>query len=289
MRRLRRRLVVLLVAMLAGCATKEPRAPLLHVKADSEETARGVARAVESAGVPVKLVAVKNLKPAEIPEWVNAEEGGWVLFGKAKDREAAEKALDAWYAELRAASPSPPPEPEAFRLGTRHSLAPDEVTAIQAELERRRVLDQAVRTDPRRRDRMATVDADNTAYLRRIVADIGWIDAERFGPAAAGAAFLLVQHSGDLPLMSAALPEIEKRVRPGSADAQSFALLYDRTQLMRGGKQRYGTQVREMETGELVVSRLEDPDRVDERRAALGLMPLRQYLGGFGGDVRIER
>ena len=57
------------------------------------------------------------------------------------------------------------------------------------------------------------VDADNTAWLREQMRELGWIDASRFGPDASFAAFLIVQHSQDLPLMLAALPEIEADVR----------------------------------------------------------------------------
>ena len=59
--------------------------------------------------------------------------------------------------------------------------------------------------------------------------------------------------------------------------------------LMSGGKQRYGSQVRQKEDGTLVVWKLEDPDRVDELRKRIGLPPLREYLAAFGEKVTIER
>jgi len=194
---------------------------------------------------------------------------------------------DAWIDELRERAPPPPPGPLAF--GSRREVGAEERSTIRSELARRREIDQAVRKDARRRAEMGEVDADNTAYLKNVVTDVGWIDVERFGRPAADAAFLLVQHSGDLPLMLAALPEIEKDVRAGALDGQNYALLYDRTQLMTGGKQRYGSQVSQNDAGELVVARLEAPDRVDEFRAKLGLMPLREYLALFGDEVKIER
>ena len=58
---------------------------------------------------------------------------------------------------------------------------------------------------------------------------------------------------------------------------------------MTGGKQRYGSQVRENEDGEVVVYKLEDPDGVDARRKELGMRPLREYLALFGREVKIER
>jgi hypothetical protein len=281
-------LIALPVVLLAACGTEEPSVPLLHMNADSLETVREAAQAIERAGVPVKVVAIGDMAKDEIPEWLSSVAEGWVLLGKAEDRQRAEQALEAWYEELRTRSKPPPPAIEPLVLGARAPAA-DEVDAIRAELARRRALDQEVRRDARRHGEMEAVDADNTAYLRKLVTDVGWIDAARFGRPAADAAFLVVQHSSDLPLMLAALPAIEKDVRAGGADAQNYALLYDRTQLVTGGKQRFGTQVQEMEGGELVVRRLEDPDRVDEFRESLGLGPLRTYLAGFGREVRIER
>jgi len=281
--------IALLLALLHGCAAAEPLVPLLHLRTDSEQTAREAVEALETAGIATKLAAVRDLGTDEIPDWVNAEEGGWLLLGKTEDRERAEKALAAWFAELRKNAPSPTAAPEPLALGARRALDEKDVAEIQGELARRRTVDQAVRRDRSRHEEMAGVDADNTAYLKGVVTDIGWIDVERFGQPAANAAFLLVQHSSDLPLMLAALPEIEKDVRAGKADAQNYALLYDRTQLMSGGKQRYGSQIRENDDGDLVVFKLEDPDRVDARRKELGLTPLEDYLALFGRAVKIER
>lgn len=294
--------LVLLVLLLHGCAGEETEpvapdaarerregwTPLLHMRADSEETARETAQALEKAGIPTELVALEDLEPAEIPEWVDAEDG-WMLFCRPGDRERAGKALEAWWDERRKNAPPPPPRIVPLTLGTRREVAADEVDKIRDELGRRRTVDQAVRRDRSRHPEMAEVDADNTAYIKEVVKDVGWIDVARFGQGAADAAFLLVQHSGDLPLMLAALPEIEKDVRAGKAHGQNFALLYDRTQLMSGGKQRYGTQVTENEDGKLVVRKLEDPDHVDARRKELGMRPLRAYLALFGDDVKIER
>lgn len=280
---MRAALAALLLAALGGCGKEDAAVPLLHMRADSPETVEEAARAVERAGVTVKVVAISDLAPDAIPDWLASEKEGWVLVGKAGDRKRAEDALAAWWRESEARS-LPPLEPVV--PGTR-APAPDEVETIRRELARRRAVDQAVRTDPGRRSGMADVDADNTRYLRGVVADVGWIDAGRFGQPAADAAFLLVQHSGDLALMLAVLPGIERDVRAGAVNGQNYALLYDRTQLMSGGNQRYGTQVR-AEDGASVVPRLEDPDGVDERRRALGLGPLREYLRRFGPDVRIE-
>jgi hypothetical protein len=130
----------------------------------------------------------------------------------------------------------------------------------------------------RRSTRAIAVDADNTARLRELVRDVGWIDVDRFGPEASDAAFLIVQHSGNLALMLAALPRIELDVRRKLLDAQAYALLYDRVQVMLGEKQRFGTQLGHAADGSYVVMPLEDRARVDDFRREIGLFPLKQYL-----------
>jgi hypothetical protein len=194
---------------------------------------------------------------------------GGVLSVKAKDHSESYKKLSAVPAEL---------DFSPLKLGTPKPLAEAKTKEIQDELARRIVEDQAVRTDPARRGDMATVDADNTKYLRSLVVDQGWIDAKRFGRRTATNAFLIVQHSGDLRLMQGALPEIEKDMKAGIGDPQDYALLYDRLKLNLGERQRYGSQIGQNAKGEAVVLPLEDKSRVEEFRKAIGLFPLSQYL-----------
>jgi hypothetical protein len=168
------------------------------------------------------------------------------------------------------------------------SVAAERVAEVTRDLRRRRDEDQAVRTDPARSKDAERVDADSTAYLRRLVAEIGWIDAKRFGTEAADAAFLIVQHSGDLALMQAALPEIEREVREKVLDAQNFALLHDRLALDLGREQRYGTQLASSLFGRLYVLPIEDRENVEATRRALGLSPLSAYLAGMAADLGKE-
>lgn len=161
------------------------------------------------------------------------------------------------------------------------------VAALQEEIARRLVEDQAVRTggvpDPAR---MLAVDEDNTAWLIEQVEEIGWIDGARFGAAAAKAAFLIVQHSGDLGLMSTALPAIESDVQAGHAEGQDYALLYDRLEMNLGRPQLYGSQLGGDGEGNLLLMPLARPEEVAELRAGVGLPPLEVYLAYFEGKDR---
>jgi hypothetical protein len=190
---------------------------------------------------------------------------------------------------------SVPPELELkpLVLGAPGPLPPERVKEIQDELDLRGKKDQEVRQgliefpnggrEVSALEAMRKVDTDNTGWLKKTVAAVGWTDAARFGPEAAQSAFLIVQHSGDLPLMMAALPEIEKDVKAKRVDAQDYALLFDRSRIFLGDKQRYGTQLMPGPGGTMRILPLEDRARVEELRKEIGLFPLSQYVKMQGG------
>ena len=126
--------------------------------------------------------------------------------------------------------------------------------------------------------RVQAVDTDNTVFLIRHLARHGWVDETRYGPEATQAAALLVLHSADLRLQKTTLPWVRADVQPGRRNGQSYALLHDRLQLRLGFRQRYGSQLASTDVGDAVLLPLEDPEHVDERRRALGMQPLAEYL-----------
>jgi hypothetical protein len=124
----------------------------------------------------------------------------------------------------------------------------------------------------------------NTELIKNLVTKVGWIDAGRFGYAAAKAAVLIVQHGRDLPLALAALPEVRRDVEGGRLEGEIYAILYDRLQLALGEKQRYGSQIGTDDHGAPVVLPVDDPTRVEELRKSMGMVPLTQYLRLFGAE-----
>lgn len=134
---------------------------------------------------------------------------------------------------------------------------------------------------------LASRGTANTEYLRGLLAEVGWIDVARFDYGTSMAAFLLVQHTWDLPLMMSVLPRLKEDVDAGRMDGAAYALLFDRVQLMLGNRQRYGSQIYRNEAGEVIVLPLEDPEHVDARREALGRMipaTLKEYVKLLGGS-----
>ncbi len=184
--------------------------------------------------------------------------------------------------------------PDAVRLdpmplGSTASLAPERVSAIQVDLADRLRKDQeAIKSKTLKQEEVDGVVAENIRHLRSLVQEVGWIDTARFGSKTSYAAVILAKHGGDLRLLLAALPFIERDFKKAGDDAQAFAIVYDAVQLDLGRKQRFGTQIRGVGDGKPFVVPLEDPGHVDELRKEIGLPPLAEYLSVAGKVLQME-
>ena len=172
-------------------------------------------------------------------------------------------------------------DPRPLGLPDASALPEERVAAIRKELAERHETDQGVRQDPIDPKEMMRVDQGNTEYLKKLVGEVGWIDPGRFGDEAANTAFLIVQHSQDVPLMMAALPNLKEQGR-----LQEYALLFDRLQLRLGEPQRYGSQIGWAEDGSKGLLPIESLEGIDERRAEVDLGPLDEYLQHFDLEER---
>jgi hypothetical protein len=122
------------------------------------------------------------------------------------------------------------------------------------------------------------IDRAHMARLAKIIDQYGWPGKCLVGDKAATSAFLILQHADD-GLQKTYLPTLQNAVDAGQADPSDLAYLTDRV-LMRDGKpQKYGSQTQMNEkTGKYELYPVEDVAHVDERRAAVGLGTLRDYL-----------
>ena len=163
--------------------------------------------------------------------------------------------------------------------------------ALRRELLEMRERDQEVRKtifgryaygEPRSPEDSAwfkAVDAENTRRMQEIIAQHGWPGLSEVGEDGAGAAWILVQHADGLPdFQKRCLELIRAAVEAGEASGGNLAYLTDRVRIAGGLPQLYGTQGRWSEDGELGLWEIEDAATVDERRAALGLEPVAEYL-----------
>ena len=162
--------------------------------------------------------------------------------------------------------------------------APDSETlrSIRTELEQIREADQAVRRnlnylDSEQVEKMRTVDAVNRKRLKEIISLIGWPSKELVGENASSGAFLVAQHAHeDLGFMKEVFSHIEEDYRKQKASRSHYALMYDRIKMLEGKPQRFGTQFNKNSSG-CRAWKMEEPEKVDEYRAQMGLDNLAVY------------
>ena len=122
-----------------------------------------------------------------------------------------------------------------------------------------------------------SVDDDNTRWLADLLARRGWPGRTLVGEEAAQAAWLLAQHADrDQVQQRAFLEALRAAVAEGEASAAHLAYLEDRVRVNAGQSQLYGTQFT-VTGGTLGPCPIEDPVRLDERRAQAGLEPFADY------------
>lgn len=121
------------------------------------------------------------------------------------------------------------------------------------------------------------IDQDNTRWLGELLATRGWPGQTLVGEDGAQAAWLLAQHADHNPdLQREFLDALRDAVARREAAPAHLAYLEDRVRVHAGQPQLYGTQFTVTE-GELGPYPIEDPQRLDERRAEAGLEPFAAY------------
>ncbi len=201
---------------------------------------------------------------------------------------------NAWAAEddpeLAAALAKCPGAAAFVRADEQHrqALAQRLAGSVPTEPRLRERLLEMARIDQQARDgdwsppmieKMLAVDAANLPEIRRIVADHGGLPcARQVGADGVAAAWLLVQHAdGDADFQRQVLGGIMPLVESGEVSAHDFVLLTDRVLVNAGKPQRYGSQLAAV-GGKWQPKPMEAPEQVDQRRAAVGQMPLADYL-----------
>ncbi len=123
-------------------------------------------------------------------------------------------------------------------------------------------------------DAMRAADGENCAWFTGVLDALGfWPGRSLVGEEGATAAWIICQHADEhRELQERALVLLTAAVESEEAERGHLALLTDRCLVNRGEKQRFGTQYRNGEPRPI-----EDPERLDERRAAYGLGPHAEY------------
>ena len=127
--------------------------------------------------------------------------------------------------------------------------------------------------------RMEAVHVRNAARLVAIVNEIGRPTRPLVGEEASRAAWLILHHAiGDPDLQRQGLIWLTEAAVRGEVPPIEPAMLDDRIRCYEGRPQRYGTQFDWDVDRQLSPYPIEDPDRVDRWRAAVGLEPLAEAI-----------
>jgi len=117
----------------------------------------------------------------------------------------------------------------------------------------------------------------------------GWFRDDKDGSGAANDAWLIAQHADlDPDFQAKALTMIEAEFDAPGVSKRNYAYLYDRVQMRFSDDaaterklQRYGTQGRCTGPGTWEPFPIEEPDRIDEVRADVGLGTMEAYKSRF--------
>jgi hypothetical protein len=133
--------------------------------------------------------------------------------------------------------------------------------------------------------RLAEVCRRHASALEAIIEEHGWPGKSLVRADGSHAAWFLLQHAIERPdLQRRGLPLLRAAVAHGQAAPAEAAYLEDKICFWERRPQRYGTQFDWDADGRMSPWVLEDPERIDEYRSAVGLGPLREKIDQFAGD-----
>lgn len=127
-------------------------------------------------------------------------------------------------------------------------------------------------------EKMLAVDKDNLAWLKPQIESNGLPTVQQVGANGLEAAWMLVQHAGTDPSFQVeVLKKLKPRLNAEPYMRSDYAMLADRVRLSQHKKQLYGTQLT-LKHGEMVLQPVDNPAGLAQRRAAMDLMPLPDYM-----------
>ena len=136
---------------------------------------------------------------------------------------------------------------------------------------------------------MHDADSINSVQVKAILEKYGWLGYKEIGSQANTAIFMVIQHSNQTT-QEEYLPMMREAVKNGKAKGNGLALLEDRVALKQGRVQTYGSQVLWSNAkNKYFILPLDNPDKVDIRRAAVGLKPIAEYVSTWNIKWDVEQ
>jgi hypothetical protein len=125
------------------------------------------------------------------------------------------------------------------------------------------------------------VISKNTSRLKKIISEYGFVTISQVGKKAAHWAWLIIQHSDHDPAFQLWCLDKMKTLPPNEIHPNCIAYLEDRVRKNHGKPQVYGTQFIKSSEGKFQAWPIENPDKLDELRAKMGLNQFEQYRKEF--------
>ena len=145
--------------------------------------------------------------------------------------------------------------------------------------------DQGMRTDG------ATIDPEvehqNLTKVISLIEKCGMPTLDEVDDIQMSAIWVVFQH-GDNANRKKYLPLLEQAAKNGDLKATQIAMMKDRTLMMEGEPQVYGTQVTK-KGSEWKLYELSNPETVDKRRREMGFGPLQDYLDRWDIEFTVEQ
>lgn len=151
-------------------------------------------------------------------------------------------------------------------------------SGIASEIKQMVAVDQVMRERSQEDDFWdEEIDARNTERMQEIVAEIGLPTISKVGKEGVSNAWLLVQHADHDVEFQKQYLHLMKEAPVNEVDQTDIAYLEDRMRVNQGKEQLYGTQFMQ-KNNQHIPKMIENQDKVDERRAELGMGPLSEQV-----------
>lgn len=118
----------------------------------------------------------------------------------------------------------------------------------------------------------------NFAEMQALIAKYGWPTYSTVGHLAADALLLIINHHQSDDVRKQYITQIKEACLNGEGSCMEYAKIQDRILVNEGKKQRYGMQFKYNKERKLEPFPIYKPSFVDQRRKAIGLEPLQDYL-----------